>query len=149
MRYDEFIDRVQEGAELDSRQSAVDITKATLGTLGERLYRTEREDLAAQLPDELKSYFTLETTARQSRESLEPYGLEDFYIRVSARADDLTVVQVIPQAQAVIQVLRSAISDGSWQSLKASLPPEYDELLTGEVHGVAQRRSDGTYEVSG
>jgi uncharacterized protein (DUF2267 family) len=148
MQYDEFINRVQERAELDSRDAAVEIIKATLGTLGERLYRTEREDLAAQLPDEMKPYFSRETSARTSRDRVEPYGLEDFYVRVSARTEDLTVAQAIPKARAVMQVLRSAVSAGSWQSLEDLLPAEYDELLTGEVHGVAHRRSDGTYEVS-
>jgi uncharacterized protein (DUF2267 family) len=47
MQYEEFIQRVQERADLGSREEAVRATEAVLGTLGERLYRTERDDVAA------------------------------------------------------------------------------------------------------
>ncbi len=56
MEYDEFIDRVQERLNLDSRDDAIRITEVTLATLGERLDRLERDQTAAQLPNELKAF---------------------------------------------------------------------------------------------
>ncbi len=56
MRYDEFINKVQQKGKFDSLAEAQNATQAVLETLGERLDRTVRNTVTAQLPDELKRY---------------------------------------------------------------------------------------------
>jgi uncharacterized protein (DUF2267 family) len=127
MRYDEFISRVQERAGL-ARDEAVRSTEATLATLGERLYRTERENLAAQLPDELKEDLFKEVDSEVTRRDVDRFSLEEFYIRVSARAE-IGYPDAVKRAQAVIAVLREAVSAGEIEDVLSKLPDEYGELF--------------------
>ena len=39
MQFDDFITRVQEQAKLDTREESIQLTRAVLETLGERLHR--------------------------------------------------------------------------------------------------------------
>ncbi|MEW5804308.1 MAG: DUF2267 domain-containing protein [bacterium] len=127
MQYHEFIDRVQKLAGLESADKAVKATEATLETLGERLYRTERDELAAQLPKELKECLF-------RRQDTERFLLEDFYKRVSARAD-VHYHRAVELAQAVAAVLRGAVSQGELSDILAGLDAEYGELFGEKPKG--------------
>jgi uncharacterized protein (DUF2267 family) len=127
MRYDEFITRVRERAGL-GRDEAVRSTEATLATLGERLYRTERENLAAQLPNELKEDLFKQVDSEVTWRDVDRFSLEEFYIRVSARAE-VGYPDAVKQAQAVVAVLREAVSAGEIEDVLAELPEEYGELF--------------------
>lgn len=83
MQYDKFIDRILEKSRLESRERAIEITQATLETLGERLDRTVRRGVASQLPGELKEMLL-------SRPNTGLYELQEFYRRVGARAETNT-----------------------------------------------------------
>lgn len=56
MKYDEFMGMVQNRARLASTGEAVRATRATLQTLGQRLFGGEAKDLAAQLPQEVGDF---------------------------------------------------------------------------------------------
>jgi uncharacterized protein (DUF2267 family) len=127
MRYDEFVTRVRERAGL-GRDEAVRSTEATLATLGERLYRTERENLAAQLPNELKEDLFKQVDSEVTWRDVDRFSLEEFYIRVSARAE-VGYPDAVKQAQAVVAVLREAVSAGEIEDVLAELPEEYGELF--------------------
>jgi uncharacterized protein (DUF2267 family) len=127
MQYDEFISQVQERASL-GRDEAVRSTKATLATLGERLYRTERENLAAQLADELKEHLFQQVDSEVTRRDVDRFSLEEFYIRVSARAE-VGYPDAVKQAQAVVAVLGEAVSAGEIEDVLSKLPEEYGELF--------------------
>lgn len=129
MQTDEFVRRVQERANIESGDEALEIIEATLETLGERLPRNERADLTAELPGQLKAY---------ARRRLEPdqFTLEEFYNRVAARSG-LGAPRAIEQAHVVMQVLQEAVSEGQLQDMRAQLPPEFEELFTGEPQGPA------------
>lgn len=127
MEYSEFIDRVLERSGLDSRERAVDITKATLETLGERLERTVRRSVASQLPNGLKEPLL-------SRLGGEQYPLQQFYQRVGARADT-KYYDSAERAQAVLGVLREAVSAGQVQEMVDSLPNTYSQLFDGTISG--------------
>jgi uncharacterized protein (DUF2267 family) len=131
MQYEEFIQRVQERADLGSREEAVRATEAVLGTLGERLYRTERDDVAAQLPKELERCLLKYVNAATTRRQVDRFGVENFYIRVRGRAD-LTFPEAVKQSRAAVAILREAISAGEWQDMRSSLPEEYADLFGGE-----------------
>ena len=125
MRYDEFVDRVLEKSGLDSREQAIDITKATLETLGERLDRKVLRGVASQLPDELKELLL-------SRGDTDVYEVQEFYRRVGARADT-KYNEAAKQAKAVIGVLQEAISAGEVQDVIDSFLNHTLSFLTGKV----------------
>ncbi len=129
MQFNEFIDRVQERADLTSRSAAERITQATLGTLGERLYRTQRDNLAAMLPDELKAFLASEADPQATRSDVDRFSLDNFYLRVAGRAE-INRIKAVEQAQAVMAVLRDAITSSKWQDVQSSLPDEYGALFS-------------------
>ncbi len=128
MRYHEFIHRVQEHTDLETPEEAVQLTKAVLATLGERLYRTERDDLAAQLPDRLKEFLFAEQDPENTRRDVQRFPLAEFYNRVSARAE-IGRPDAIEQTKAVVAVLQEAVSAGELKDVMAELPDEYSELF--------------------
>lgn len=128
MQYDEFMERVQEQANLDSQEDAGRITEVVFATLGERLYRTEAAGLEAQLPKELKGLFFARQPPESTRQDTDRFQLEEFYNRISARAD-VNYSQAKKLAKAVVAVLREAVSPGEWRDALATLPAEYGELF--------------------
>ena len=53
MQYDDFIGEVQHRAQLDSREAALSISRATLTTLSERVDPGQATNVGSQLPEEL------------------------------------------------------------------------------------------------
>lgn len=128
MQYAEFLDRVQELTDLNSTEQAEQITHVTFATLGERLYRTEIDQLKAQLPKELKDVFYAIQTPEATRQDIDPFNLEEFYNRVSARAE-IGFPEAQAQAQAVMTVLREAVTPAVIEEATKMLPEEYDKLF--------------------
>jgi uncharacterized protein (DUF2267 family) len=128
MRYHEFIDQVREQADLESDRMAVQATEAALATLGERLYRTNRDNLAAQLPKELKEHLYKYVDAGATRQDAQHFSLEEFYDRVGARVG-VRHSPAVRQAQVVMIALEEAISPGMLQQILSSLPDEFKELF--------------------
>ncbi len=122
MQLDEFITRVQEQTRLDGRDEAIQITRAVLETLGERLDRKVRNGLEAQLPNELKEFLL----ARAENSDL--YDVEEFYRRVGARAD-LTYEDAKERTGQVISILRAAVPEGEIEDVLEDLPPDYGGLF--------------------
>lgn len=127
MQADEFVRRVQVQAKIATGDAALKVIEAALETLGERIRRDERRDLAAQLPDQLKAYLN-------KRQETTRFDLEEFYNRVAGRSE-LGLPAAILQSQAVIDVLQQAVSPGQLQDIRRQLPAEYEELFTGEPYG--------------
>jgi len=135
MQYEQFIRRVQERANLDTRQRAEQVTQATLATFGERIYRTEREQLAAQLPDALKKYlFERQEPQPTTPQHTERYVLEEFYNRVGARTGS-GIQEAAHLAKIVVGVLAEAVSPGQMQQVMSKLPDEYGDLLRPDQEG--------------
>jgi uncharacterized protein (DUF2267 family) len=122
MQFDDFINRVQERAKMNTREEAVAITRAVLETLGERLDRKVRNGVAAQLPGELKGFLL----ARG--ENTDRYELTEFYNRVGARAD-LKYYDAAERTWQVLSVVRQVIPEGEMQDILESLPGEFGELF--------------------
>lgn len=131
MRYEELIERVQDEGDLDSRAEAVRAIEATLSTLGECLYRTERRHLASQLPDEAKGFLSEYAEPEVTRHEAAFLTLEAFYDRVGARAD-VTHAHAVERAKAVLAVLRRVLPEGEWEHVLREAPEEYDGLLGQE-----------------
>jgi len=128
MQYNEFMERVQERANLDSQEDAARITEVVLATLGERLYRTEAAELEAQLPKELKGHFFARQPPENTRQDTDRFQLEEFYNRISARTD-VNYSQAKKLTKSVMSVLREAVTPGEWQDALSTLPSEYAELF--------------------
>jgi uncharacterized protein (DUF2267 family) len=132
MRYHELVGCVQEEAGLDSRDEALKTIRATLSSLGECLYRTERRHLASQLPKEAKPFlYEYVEDAEATRQGAACLTLQEFYDRVGARAD-VTRTRAIERANAVAAVLRETMPEGEWAHVVREMPKEYRALLTGE-----------------
>jgi uncharacterized protein (DUF2267 family) len=128
MQQDEFIQRVKEYVGLESDEQVIQITQAVLATLGERIYRTEQSDLAAQLPRGIREFLTTQQSPEMTKGDVDRYGLEEFYNRVSARAD-IGYPHAVRQARGVMGVLQEAVSAGEMADIRQELPKEFDELF--------------------
>lgn len=130
MRYQEFIERVQARTHLNSYEEAEKTTMAVLETLGERLYKTERTKLAAELPKELKEFVFRKQPkeAETSRENMDRFWLQEFYNRVGERAD-ISHQEAIKRTKAVMSVIHEAVSAGMLKEAEEELPKEYQTLF--------------------
>lgn len=127
MQYDEFITKVAHEAAVP-REEADALTAATLRTLAERISGGEAEDLAAQLPKELKGYL-----ARPGEEA-EPFGLDEFVRRVAERAGTDSD-QAFAHVGAVFATLREAVAAGELDDVAAQLPEELRGLMGVQPRG--------------
>jgi uncharacterized protein (DUF2267 family) len=121
MKYQLFLQKVQEYAALEKTEDALKITRATLQTIGERLPRTHREHLAAQLPEELKTYLP-------RRQHMVYLLLEEFYERIGNRAN-VSYHNAVKYARAVARVLQEAIAPGELEDILSGFPEDYFELF--------------------
>lgn len=128
MRKEDFLERVRKQAGLKSLAEAGRVTQAVLETLGEFLYRDECEDLAAELPGELKGALFRIHSPEQAPYRVRRLPLQQFYNRVGARAD-LGYPAAVRSTQAVGRVLRQAVSSGQIDDVIEALPVEYREIF--------------------
>ncbi|MFW6135430.1 MAG: DUF2267 domain-containing protein [Chloroflexota bacterium] len=131
MRYHELVRRVQEKGGFDDPDDAVTAIRATLLSLGECLYRTERCHLASQLPKEAKDFVYEYIDSEVTRQGAACFTLEEFYDRVAARAD-VTRTGGVERARVVVAVLKEVLPEGEWEHIIEALPKEYRELLGEE-----------------
>lgn len=120
MQYKEFVLSVSDkiGGGLGRSEKAI---AAFLSTLGELIPGTERDNLAAQLPKELKSAFSTERDSGA-------FELEEFYNRVSSRAG-IGYEDAVERSQAIASVFKRAVSGGEIEDILSKLPAEYGELF--------------------
>jgi len=121
MKTEKFLEQVNQRAGLASPEEARRVVEGALETLGERLEKTEREKLAAQLPEPLRKLLL-------KRHVTERYSLEEFYNRISARAD-VGYPEAVAGTRAVMAVLKEAVSRGEIDHILAQLPDDYEELF--------------------
>jgi uncharacterized protein (DUF2267 family) len=129
MRADEFVTHVQLEANCASYNEAYNLTKAVIETLGERLYKTERNKLAAELPKELKEFLMQKKQdLESSRENMNRFWVQEFYNRVSNRAE-ISYEKAVRQTKAVISIMSEAVSEGVLKEVLDSLPKEYIKIF--------------------
>lgn len=128
MQYKEFIDQVQQRGPFDSRAAAEQATEESLATFGERLYRTQRSGLAAQLPNELQAALEARATNETTRQRTAIFDLEEFYHRVSARTEaGFPLAQ--EQAKAVFRTLKEAVTPGELNQALETIPDDFRQLF--------------------
>ena len=127
MNYEDFVGQVQHRARLDSSDQAIRAIRATLQTLGERLYGGEVGDLAAQLPEEIGLYLN-------SAEKKEQYTLKKFLERV-AELEKVDYPQAVHYARAVIATVQDAVTEGEIEDVLDQLPGEFEALFAAGSEG--------------
>ncbi|MFP4164458.1 MAG: DUF2267 domain-containing protein [Chitinispirillaceae bacterium] len=127
MEYMEFVKRVRAKARIETLHDAEVAVKATLATLGERLDEKDVRSLGAQIPSELKAFLS-------GRHRFSRFSLEEYYNRVSARAD-MGYPEAVERSRAVMSVMREAITEGLVEKILDQLPPDFRELFGEEPQG--------------
>jgi uncharacterized protein (DUF2267 family) len=123
MNYDTFVDQVAQRTRTSSER-AVELTRATLETLAERLTGGELLDLAAQLPKPLQ--LVLKPTP--GLEAADRFGAAEFVARVGQRAGvDANAAR--DTVRAVFTTLREAVSGGEFDDIVVQLPRDYREMV--------------------
>ncbi len=126
MQLHEFLGRVQERGNIDSKDQALNAVRATLETLSERLKGGEPLDLAAQLPVALQGYVGVGQGER--------FDPDEFCRRV-ARREGIDEELARSHAEAVLNVTQEAVSSGEIRDVLAQLPREYHSLFgSGSRH---------------
>lgn len=136
MTYDAFVGRVQSLANLPSSGDAHRAIRSTLETLTERLGEDAAENLASELPSEIGHHLRVDVPFNR-------LSIEQFFDRVQERECEGSVFvdrpEAVYHARVVLDVLREALSAGSYEKLAAQLPAEYQPLLAagsqGEMRG--------------
>ena len=126
MQYDDFIGEVQHRAQLDSREAALSISRATLTTLSERLDPGEADDLGAQLPDELGRFL-------EDVDDVERFDFDEFVDRVTEREEigENDPADAAFHARVVVDVVEEAVTGGELEDIERQLPEDegYEQLF--------------------
>lgn len=122
MTRDEFLAKVRELGQYPDRAETERITGVVLGLLGARLTRGETEDLASQLPEEMKGLVL------EDPQSLGSAGVEDF---VALAAERLATSKETARSDvsAVLTTLAESIRGGQLNQVLSQLPSGYAELF--------------------
>jgi uncharacterized protein (DUF2267 family) len=139
MRYATFIRIVEEAGGL-SRPEAERAVRATLWVLARRISTGEAEDLAAFLPNELR------TILIDAPEPAQRWGLDEFVRRIAAM-EGVDERAALEHARAVFVALGQAVAPGELREMAAQLPKEYEPLLAAA--DVGRRQAADRYDVVG
>jgi uncharacterized protein (DUF2267 family) len=107
------------------RERARRAVEAVLEALAVRISAGEVEDLAAELPSQLRP--ALERGLRESR-AAKPMSAEEFVVRVAQR-EGADVDEAREHARAVFAVLRELVSGDEFSDVAAQLSQDYAPLL--------------------
>lgn len=125
MKYGEFVNGVIERGGPDDRDSAQQVTRVVLADLGRRLTGDEAQDLAAQLPEELKAPVTEHVAAEPVADDVDDY-LRRVADHLGAGTDP---EQARVHVRAVFSTLDQAISAGEIDDLRSQLPAGFGPLF--------------------
>ena len=128
MQFNEFLGEVRERTQLPTTGHALAATRATLETLGERLAGGEPKDLASQLPQGI-AHFVIAHHASTMLTG-QHFDLREFLARVGRR-EGVPAEIAARHAQAVLEVVKEAVSPGEIEQVRAQLPEDIRRLLDG------------------
>jgi uncharacterized protein (DUF2267 family) len=121
MQYEDFIAKVVERTGWE-REQAEAVTRATLATLAARITHGEAEDVAAQLPQELKG------PLQRGPDKAVPFDVAEFKRRVAEHAG-VSQDEAEQGIRAVFATLSEAITGGEFDDVLSQLPNEYSGLV--------------------
>jgi uncharacterized protein (DUF2267 family) len=123
MKYDEFLKHVQSVAQLNSREEAELVTRATLETIRERIVGDEANDLAAQLPKELGEFLH----GREGQNG-QHFDMQEFVRRV-AEKEKVEPTNAVIHVRSVFTVLQNAVTPGEFSDFQANFSDDYAEFF--------------------
>ncbi|UYQ60244.1 DUF2267 domain-containing protein [Streptomyces peucetius] len=123
MRWDAFLDQVQERGEYTTRQEAERAARTVLALLGAHLVGDVRARLAARLPE---AFALILLNPLQAAEPLSP---ERFVRATAAWIDGATEQTATWDVSAVLSVAADAAGDELTRRVLLQLPPGYDLLF--------------------
>lgn len=125
MNYGEFVNTVIERGGPSDREAAQQVTQTVLADLGQRLTGDEAQDLAAQLPEELKQPVTEHVAAEPVVDDV-----DDFLRRVADHLGEGTDPdQARGYVRAVFTALTEAVSAGAIDHVRDQLPAGFAPLF--------------------
>jgi uncharacterized protein (DUF2267 family) len=124
VEYNEFITHVQSLAQSNSRAEAERAIFATLETIEERIGSAKAQELAAQLPDELRNYLKA-----SQKESAQSFNLQEFIARTSQK-ENIDPVTAVNHVRAVFAVLQNAVPPEKFTAFHTHFSHDYEELFT-------------------
>ncbi|MGX1501545.1 UNVERIFIED_CONTAM: uncharacterized protein (DUF2267 family) [Streptomyces graminofaciens] len=128
MRWQPFLDAVQERGEYSSAQEAERAARTVLALLGAHLVGKERTELAAQLPE---TFAMILLNPLQAAEPLDP---ERFVRATAAWIDGATEKTAKWDVSAVLSVAADAAGEDLLRRVLLQLPPGYDVLFGRPQH---------------
>ncbi|MEV6396219.1 DUF2267 domain-containing protein [Streptomyces sp. NPDC051907] len=123
MRWEAFLDAVQERGEYPSREEADRAARVVLALLGAHLVGQDRAELAARLPE---TYALILLNPLQAAEPLDP---ERFVRAAAAWIEGATEETAKWDAGAVLSVAADAAGEDLLRRVLLQLPPGYDMLF--------------------
>jgi uncharacterized protein (DUF2267 family) len=121
MKYDDFLDRVEQRAEIADGSEAERTVVVVLQELLDRISAKEGHDLLAQLPYQLKT--SVAVTIAQV-----PLSRDEFVARVGTELQ-VSEDEARKRIRAVFGTLREAVSWGELEDVLLELDPDYADLL--------------------
>lgn len=124
MHYEEFVERVQQRARLDSYAEAEAATRSTIAMLGK--YLTEsgaRLDIASQLPQGLAEHLRWQPPKGGNISSF------DNFLQRLGESEDVRYDQAEVHARAVMGVLREILGEGDMEKLRRQFPGEFAPIF--------------------
>ena len=123
MNFDEFTGEVQHRLELPDTGRTVRAIRATLMTLGERMTEGQAEDLAANLPIEIKWYMT-----GAVREHGQRFDWSEFLDRVSEiEGEGVDRAEAAYHARIIVDLIESIVPTSDFHQLRDGLPESQNE----------------------
>ncbi|MFB8243333.1 DUF2267 domain-containing protein [Kitasatospora purpeofusca] len=123
LRWEAFLDRVQERGEYDTTGEAERVSRVVLALLGAHLVGQVRADLAARLPE------TLALVLLNPVAAAEPLTPERFVRATAAWIDGATETTAQWDIGAVLSTAADAAGDDLMDRILFQLPPGYDLLF--------------------
>lgn len=123
MRWQPFLEAVQERGEYPSALEAERASRVVLALLGAHVVGEERNELAARLPE------TFALILLNPLQAAEPLGPERFVRAVSAWIEGANEQTAAWDTSAVLSVVADASGDELLERLLLQLPPGYDLLF--------------------
>ncbi|MEU9001013.1 DUF2267 domain-containing protein [Streptomyces sp. NPDC048551] len=123
LRWEAFLDHVQDRGEYDTRDEADRTARVVLALLGAHVIGSERAELAARLPE---TYALILLNPLRAAEPLTP---ERFVRATAAWIEGASQATALWDVGAVLSVVADAAGDELTDRLLLQLPPGYDTLF--------------------
>lgn len=129
MNFDQFTGEIQHRLQLPDTGRTVRAIRATLSTLGQRIPEGNAEDLAANLPLEIKWYMTGAVHEHGQR-----FDWPEFVDRVSEiEGEGVDGAEAAYHARVIVDLVAEEVPPSDFQQLRDQLPESADDEKWGKL----------------